>query len=71
MEPNASVKEMQNQLDVSVNILEVGCGEGQNVLYLAKQGFDNIEATTYVFEDEHPGVPKHLHASNKIVARKK
>ncbi len=26
---------------------------------------------SYVFEDEHPNVPKHLHASNKIVARKK
>lgn len=25
---------------------------------------------SYVFEDEHPNVPKHLHASNKIVARK-
>ena len=25
---------------------------------------------SYIFEDEHPNVPKHLHASNKIVARK-
>ena len=30
-----------------------------------------LQFKTYVFEDEHPGVPKHLHASNKIVARKK
>lgn len=28
------------------------------------------EAKSYVFEDKHPGVPKHLHASNKIVATK-
>lgn len=25
---------------------------------------------SYIFEDEHPGVPKHLHASNKIVAQR-
>ena len=29
-----------------------------------------IETKSYVFEDEHPGVKKHLHASNKIVAIK-
>lgn len=30
-----------------------------------------LQFKAYVFEDEHPGVPKHLHASNKLVARKK
>lgn len=29
-----------------------------------------LEAKSYVFEDQHPGVPKHFHAANKIVARK-
>lgn len=29
-----------------------------------------LQFKSYVFEDEHPNVPKHLHASNKIVARK-
>lgn len=29
-----------------------------------------IEYKSYVFEDEHPGVPKHLYASNKIIARR-
>ena len=29
-----------------------------------------IEYLSYVFNDEHPGVPLHQHASNKIVARK-
>lgn len=29
-----------------------------------------IETKSYIFEDEHPGVEKHFHASNKIVARK-
>lgn len=27
-----------------------------------------LQYKSYVFEDEHPNVPKHLHASNKIVA---
>jgi tellurite methyltransferase len=29
-----------------------------------------LETKSYVFEDEHPGVDKHFHASNKIVAMK-
>lgn len=29
-----------------------------------------LKFQSYTFEDEHPGVPRHLHASNKIVARK-
>ena len=32
--------------------------------------FGTLHYKSYVFEDEHPNVPKHLHASNKIVARK-
>lgn len=29
-----------------------------------------LQFKCYVFEDEHPNVPKHLHTSNKIVARR-
>lgn len=29
-----------------------------------------LQFKSYVFEDEHPNVPKHLHASNKIVAKR-
>lgn len=29
-----------------------------------------LQFQSYVFEDEHPNVPKHMHAVNKIVARK-
>ena len=29
-----------------------------------------LQFKSYVFEDEHPNVPKHLHASNKIVVRR-
>lgn len=181
-EPNKTVREFEHLLNRQSRILEVGCGEGQNVLYLAQQGYGHIDAfdistngiarlqqrcrakdirlnvftadlttyqfeqkydlimsfgtlhfvkkedwkafinraktytnaggihimqiftdvvpasadiaafavglardeeikelyadweilqfKSYTFEDEHPGVPKHLHASNKIVARK-
>lgn len=42
--PNAAIKEMEYLFDRKWNVLEVGCGEGQNVLYLAKQGYTNIDA---------------------------
>ena len=29
-----------------------------------------LQFKTYVFDDEHPNVPKHQHAVNKLVARK-
>lgn len=29
-----------------------------------------LQFKSYVFEDEHPNVPKHLHASNKIVTKR-
>ena len=29
-----------------------------------------VESKSYVFEDEHPGVEKHFHASNRVVAIK-
>ena len=46
---------------------------------LAKEGelkelysdWEILQFKSHVFEDEHPGVPRHMHASNKIVARKK
>lgn len=44
IEPNKTVKEYESLLDKNATVLEVGCGEGQNVLYLAKQGFHNIDA---------------------------
>lgn len=29
-----------------------------------------LQFQSYLFEEEHPGIPRHTHASNKIVARK-
>lgn len=180
-EPNATIKEFENLFHKDVHVLDVGCGEGQNAIYLAKQGYhvdafdlsqcgiakvydrcevlgvklnafvadlteykfeqnfdvimsfgtlhfvskgdwkkfineakkhtndkgihiiqlftdvvpasediapfaiglakdeeikqlyddwEVLQFKSYVFEDEHPGVPKHLHSSNKIVVRK-
>ena len=41
---NATIKEFEHLFDKQTQILEVGCGEGQNIIYLAKQGFVNIDA---------------------------
>lgn len=53
-EPNASVREFEDLVDKKSNILEVGCGEGQNVIYLAKRGFENIDA----FDISEAGIAK-------------
>ena len=34
------------------------------------EDWEIIDFRSYVFEDEHPNVPRHLHASNKITARR-
>ena len=42
--PNATLTEFEHLLHKNSDILEIGCGEEQNVLYLAKQGYCNIDA---------------------------
>ncbi len=42
--PNGTLLEFEHLFSKDSAILEVGCGEGQNVLYLAKQGYRNIDA---------------------------
>lgn len=54
VKPNKTVIEYESLLDKNANILEVGCGEGQNVLYLASRGFRNIDA----FDISKAGVAK-------------
>ncbi len=39
-------------------------------LFALYADWEIVETKSYIFEDEHPGVEKHFHASNKIVARK-
>lgn len=53
-DPNITVKEFEHLISKQSGILEVGCGEGQNVLYLAKQGFSNIDA----FDISQAGIAK-------------
>ena len=37
IEPNATVTEFEHLINKQSKVLEVGCGEGQNAIYLAKQ----------------------------------
>lgn len=54
IEPNKTLTELEPLLDKNADILEVGCGEGQNVLYLAKRGFQKIDA----FDISEAGIAK-------------
>lgn len=54
VEPNGTIKEFEHLLKKQSSILEVGCGEGQNVIYLAEQGYCNIDA----FDISEAGIAK-------------
>ena len=53
-EANATLKEFEHFLDRQSKIIEIGCGEGQNAFYLAKQGYCNVEA----FDISEHGIAK-------------
>lgn len=53
-EPNGTLVEFEHLLNQNFKILEVGCGEGQNLLYLAKRGFKHLEA----FDISEKGIGK-------------
>ncbi len=38
--------------------------------FVEKSDWHILQFKSYTFEDEHPGVPRHFHASNKIVAQR-
>lgn len=52
--PNNTLTEFEHLLDSDARILEAGCGEGQNVLYLAQRGFADIDA----FDISEAGIEK-------------
>ena len=52
--PSPTVTEFEPLFDKSWNILDVGCGEGQNSIYLAKRGFPNVDA----FDISEHGIAK-------------
>ena len=49
-----------------------GAANNENFEEIKKlyEGWEIIQYLSYTFEEEHPNVPLHSHASNKIVARK-
>ena len=53
-EPNGTILEFEHLLKKDSAILEAGCGEGQNVRYLAKNGFSDIDA----FDLSEAGISK-------------
>jgi|GEM_PF-2624508 len=54
IEPNVTIKEFLNYYQKDWEILDVGCGEGKNDIFLAKQGFQNIDA----FDISEAGIDK-------------
>ena len=64
IEPNQTVRDFEHLLDKQSRILEAGCGEGQNVLYLAKRGYRHIDA----FDLSEAGIAKlnRLCAANHV-----
>ena len=53
-EPNGTILEFEHFLRKDSVILEAGCGEGQNVRYLAKNGYSDIDA----FDLSEAGISK-------------
>lgn len=42
--PNATIDEFQHLFNKSWSVLDVGCGDGKNALYLSGLGYTNVEA---------------------------
>ena len=60
-DPNQSVKDYEHLFDKTWNVLEIGCGEGRNSIYLASKGFTNIDA----FDLSENGIAKLSKIANK------
>jgi tellurite methyltransferase len=54
--PNRTIEAMWESFDKNWSILDVGCGEGKNPLFLAEKGFKNVDA----FDLSQAGIEKLL-----------
>jgi Cyclopropane fatty acid synthase and related methyltransferases len=54
VKPNRAVESMWETFNTSWSILEAGCGEGKNPIFLAEKGFKNIDA----FDISQAGIEK-------------
>lgn len=54
VKPNRAVETMWKTFDIGWSILDVGCGEGKNPIFLAENGFKNIDA----FDISQAGIEK-------------
>ncbi|HBP62737.1 MAG TPA: hypothetical protein DD730_00335 [Desulfosporosinus sp.] len=62
--PNKAIEAMWESFDKNWSILDVGCGEGKNPLFLAENGFENVDA----FDLSQSGIEKLLRiGSNKKI----
>lgn len=52
--PNRAVEAMWESFDMNATILDVGCGEGKNPIFLAEKGFANVDA----FDISQAGITK-------------
>ena len=59
--PNKTITEFENLFDKNGVILDVDCGDGKNAVYLARQGFENIDA----FDLSEAAIEKLKRISNK------
>jgi tellurite methyltransferase len=54
--PNRAIEDMWESFDKNWSILDVGCGEGKNPIFLAENGFKNVDA----FDLSQAGIDKLL-----------
>ena len=55
-QPNITITEFEHLINTQSNVLDVGCGEGQNAIYLAQKGY-NVDA----FDLSEYGIAKLKH----------